>query len=157
MVCVCEVESVCVCCLQGQGHREVGGGVRMSGGICVCVCEENHHSSHQCARIASIFAIAARSSSLLLRGREWSPVARGERPSWERSFDSVPGGLPEQQHQSEKQFLPLLHLSPFLHRPSTELDSCHRCQPFKTGWAIFDISRALLSTKTCTTRGNGEW
>lgn len=56
MVCVCEVErereSECVCCLQGQGHREVGGGAWMSGGICACVCEENHHSSHQCARPA---------------------------------------------------------------------------------------------------------
>lgn len=47
---------------------------------------------------------------LLFLGREWSPVAHGERVSGEGSFDSVPGGLPEQQHQSEKQFLPLLHL-----------------------------------------------
>lgn len=35
MVCVCEVESVCVCCLQGQGHREVGGWVGVFVSVCV--------------------------------------------------------------------------------------------------------------------------
>lgn len=65
MVCVCEVESVCVL-PAGLGPQ---GGGRMSGGICVCVCEENHHPRHQCARPASIFAIAARSSSTLSGAR----------------------------------------------------------------------------------------
>ncbi|KAJ4926337.1 hypothetical protein JOQ06_008516, partial [Pogonophryne albipinna] len=49
------------------GQGEVGG---MSGGICVCVCEGNHHSSHQCALTASFFAITPRLRShvAVLRG-----------------------------------------------------------------------------------------
>lgn len=46
-----------MCCLQGQSHGEMGGGVRTSGGIRVCVYEGNHPSRHQCARPVSISAV----------------------------------------------------------------------------------------------------
>lgn len=71
---------VCMCCLQGQGHGDVGGGVRMSGGICVCVYEGNHHSHHQCAPPASISAVTPRPSShpaALGGGGHWPPMVRG--------------------------------------------------------------------------------
>lgn len=112
-----EKESVCVCCLQGQG--EVGGSVRMSGGICVCVCvcEGNHHSSHQRAALPPSLP-SLLSFALMWRLFGGRVVTRGshseeEGESGEAGFDSVPGDLPEQQHQSQNQFLPLLHLSPF--------------------------------------------
>lgn len=75
----------------------------MSGGICVCACEGNHHSSHQCSRPASISAIAARPPGA--RGHR-SPAVRGV--SGEAGFDAVPGGggPPEPPHQSEERFLP---------------------------------------------------
>lgn len=113
---MCEVESVC--CLQGQGHREVEGSVRMSGGICVCVCEGNHHS---CYINALTLPLSLQLQPVL--PPPLCPVSdRGERLSGEASFDSFPPGgmFPEQQHQSKKQFLPILRLSPFLHCQSAE-------------------------------------
>lgn len=61
----------------------------------------------------NVLALPPSLPSLLVLGGEWSPVARGERASAEAGFDAVPGGLPEPQHQSKKQFLPCLHLFPF--------------------------------------------
>ena len=79
----------------------------MSGGICVCVCEGNHPSSHQYALTASFFAISGdeRSHVAALWGPLVTapPAVRGFQGG--RVFDSVPGGLPERQHQSREHFL----------------------------------------------------
>lgn len=99
----------------------------MSGGICVCACEGNHHSSHQCSRPASISAIAARPPGA--RGHR-SPAVRGV--SGEAGFDAVPGGG-GRHIRARSGFSPLLHLSPFSSSSiSREPGSCRRCQPFKT-------------------------
>ena len=118
-VCVREREVESVCCLQAQGHREVEGSVRMSGGICVCVCEGNHLS---CCINALALPLSLQLQPVLPPPPLGSVSDRGERLSGEASSDSFPSGgiLPEQQHQSKKLFLPMLRLSPFLHRQSAE-------------------------------------
>lgn len=89
----------------------------MSGGICVCACEGNHHSSHQCSRPASISAIAARPPGA--RGHR-SPAVRGV--SGEAGFDAVPGGGASRAATSERGAVsPLFFIfPPFLHPPSAE-------------------------------------
>lgn len=98
----------------------MGGSVRMSGGICVSVCDGNHPSN------INAFALPPSSPSLLVlavvwrlfRGR-WSVATSGERISGEAGFDSVPGGPPEQQHHNSFSLLP--SLSPHLfHLPATD-------------------------------------
>ena len=128
-MCVCVCVCVCVAC-RARARGRWKGGVRMSGGICVCACEGNHHSSHQCSRPASISATAARPPGA---SGHRSPAVRGV--SGEAGFDAVPGGgPPEPPHQSEERFLPSPSSSPPFSSSSIsrESGSCRRCQPFKT-------------------------
>lgn len=93
-----------MCCLQGQGHGDVGGGVRMSGGICVCVYEGNHHSHHQCAHPASISAVTPRPSSHPAALGGGSLAAHGERVSERQVLIPSQEALSEQNHQSKSSF-----------------------------------------------------
>lgn len=68
------------------------------------------------------------------------PVVRGYQKR--KGFDSVPGGLPEQQNQSHKKknsFSSSFILLSF----SSSSSSINRLE-FNTGWAVFDISSAIL-------------
>ncbi len=148
-MCVC----VCVACrARATGRWE--GGVRMSGGICVCVCEGNHHSSHQCARPASIFAITPRPRSHLAAlwggaSGHRSPVVRGLQQRQVLILSQE--GFPSSNIRAKKKkksssfhfFFFILHQQSWVLAADASLS--------KRAETIFDISHAPLSTET---RGN---
>lgn len=143
---------MCVCCLQGQGHREVGEGVRMSGGICVCVLKEIITLAINAPALPpSLLGPPSSSPYRLLRGGPRVVTGFQERQLLIWSREDFPSSYIRARKASPlSSFGDLFFI---VHQQCSRHIPRH---PFKTGGAIFDIPRALLSAETRMTRGNGE-